>query len=158
MDSGPNVGDLLPGDCLLYTPSSLFGAIIKLKTWHSIAHVEVFAGAATSWASRDGKGVSRYPWRNTELAYILRPCVHLDLPAANAWATSIIGTPYGWLELLNFVGLSVEKKGMFCSQFVAEYYRHAGWHLFPEDRAAQVAPFEFLDLVDLGFAIIPLPK
>ncbi len=66
------------------------------------------------------------------------------------------GTPYGWMELLNFVGLPISGNGYFCSQFVADYYRHAGWHMFPEDPCQKVAPFEFLNLEGAGFMSIPL--
>ena len=142
---------LLPGDCLLYKPSSLFGQIIRIKTWHNVAHCEVYAGNAASWASRDGLGVASYPLRTDQLVYVLRPTVPLNLTAATAWATSVSGTKYGWLELLNFVGLPINAGGMFCSQFLTEYYRHAGWTMFIEDPPSRVAPFEFLNLVGAGF-------
>ncbi len=93
-----------------------------------------------------------YPWRNTELAHILRPTLPLGLAAANYWAEQRIGTPYGWLELLNFLNVTVRGHGMFCSEFVTHYYRQAGWPLFPHDDPAQIAPFQFLDLLGAGFA------
>lgn len=146
--------DLQPGDCLLYKPKGLFGQIIRLKTWHSISHVEMYVGDSMSYASRDGQGVNLYPWRDTELAYILRPKVPLNLPAGWAYARSMIGTPYGWLDLLAFMGITKNFPGIVCSAFVTEIYRHAGWRIFPTDTPEDIAPFEFLTLCGNGFAVV----
>ncbi len=146
---------LQPGDCLLYKPTGFFGAIIAVKTWHAVAHCEVYDGAGTSWASRDGIGVNLYCTRYHELAYVLRPTINIwDYQSANSYARSNIGTPYGWLELLNFVGITHRGAGLFCSEFLTYYYRAAGWNMFPEDDPAQVAPFEFLNLVGAGFTVV----
>jgi len=140
--------NLKPGDCLLYAPRGFFGWVIATKTWHKVAHVEVFAGLGpSSVASRDGIGVGRYPLRTSELEYVLRPRLPMDLACANRWFERVKGTKYGWLELANFVGVPVQNKGIFCSQFAAGYYRAAGLNLFPEDPPDKVAPFQFLDLV-----------
>ena len=149
--------DLKPGDCLLYGPVGFFGWVIATKTWHRIAHVEVYAGDGQSWASRDGVGFNKYPTRYAQLVQVLRPTVPLDLEKANAWAETKRGTKYGWVELLHFIGLTsllgcpLSDGGMFCSQAEVEYYRHAGWNLFPEDDPADVAPFENIELVGAGF-------
>jgi len=74
--------DLRRGDCLLYRPKGFFGWVIATKTWHPVAHVEVYAGNDHSWASRDGLGVNLYPIRMTELAYVLRPTAPVDLARA----------------------------------------------------------------------------
>ena len=144
-----------PGDCLLYSPKGFFGWVIATKTWHHVAHVEIFNGgtlaAAASFASRDGIGVGRYPLRTSELAYVLRPRKMLDLACANRWFERVKGTRYGWLELANFVGLPLHGGGIFCSQFAAGYYRAAGLDLFPEDPPEKIAPFQFLDLVGEAF-------
>lgn len=142
---------MIPGDVLLYRPASVFGWVIAVKTWHRCTHVEVYAGDAQSWASRDGLGFAKYPIRLSQLGWVLRPTRPLDLAAANRWAALKVGTPYGWLELLNFVGIPLDGHGMFCSDAIVEYLRRGGWAIFPEDRTTQVAPFEFLDLVGAGF-------
>jgi cell wall-associated NlpC family hydrolase len=147
----PFPADLKPLDCLLYRPKGVFGRIISVKTWHNISHVEVYAGDGMSFASRDGIGVDLYPWRNTELAYVLRPTVPVDATKAFAYARSMKGTPYGWLDLLAFVGLNVDFKGIVCSAFATEIYRKGGWHIFPTDLANDVAPFEFITLINNGF-------
>lgn len=151
-----NITDKLqPGDCLLYKPASLFGWVIWLKTWHDISHVEVYAGNGMSYASRDGIGVGKYPLRTSQLAWILRPSKPLaNLQRGFEYADDMKGTPYGWLELLAFVGIPVHFGGIVCSAFATELYRHAGWSLFPTDAAEDVAPFEFLNLADNGFTIV----
>lgn len=147
---------LKPGDCLLYKPSGFFGAVISIKTWHKVAHVEVYVGAGRSAASRDGKGVGVYETRTDGLAYVLRPIRSLDLNRGLRYALRSIGTPYGWFDLLNFIGLNVDTKGIVCSAFATEFYRACGWYLFPTDQANDVAPFEFLNLIGQGFDVIPV--
>jgi hypothetical protein len=155
---------LKPGDCLLYRPSGVFGRIIAIKTWHRISHVEVFIGTSTitdqteytSVASRDGKGVNFYQTRTSELAYILRPQASLDLAAGIRYARRLVGTPYGWTDLLNFIGFSIDAKGIVCSPFATGFYRACGFNIFPTDDINKIAPFQFLDLVGHGFEIIPI--
>ena len=150
----PSSPQLQPGDCLLYAPRGFFGWVIATKTWHKVAHVEVYDRLGFSYASRDGVGVGRYPVRMEDLAYVLRPQVSLNLDLGRAYAERVKGTKYGWLELANFVGLPVRNFGIFCSQFETAFYRACGWHIFPEVEPDQVAPFEFLDLVGQGFSLV----
>jgi cell wall-associated NlpC family hydrolase len=147
---------LRPGDILLYHPTPFqlkhfwtwpFGQLIRRHTGHAISHVEVYDGQRFSWASRDGKGVNRYPLRLSELSYVLRPTMPLDLRTARAWATGMIGTPYGWLALAEFLDFSIHTRGIVCSPFVASWLRQAGWNVFPEDPVDKIAPYQFLDLV-----------
>jgi hypothetical protein len=141
---------LRAGDILLYRPKGIFGRLIQMKTWHRISHVEIYAGNQQSYASRDGKGVECYPIRLTELAFVLRPTRPLDLVKGRAYFDSMRGTPYGWLDLLDFAGFNVDKKGIICSAFAAEYLRACGWNVFPTDKANLVSPFQFLDLIGSG--------
>jgi cell wall-associated NlpC family hydrolase len=135
--------NLREGDCLLYKPASVFGWIIKLKTWHPISHVEVYAGDGKSWASRDGKGVGLYPYRDSGLVGVYRPTVELDLPALRAYGVKMLGTPYGWADLLAFVGVTKDFKGIICSTFVTLLYRAGGFDPFNGEDALAIAPFEF---------------
>lgn len=144
---------LKPGDTLLYRPAGKFGLLIAVKTWHRISHVEVYDGNLKSLASRDGLGVDRYPLRLSELAYVLRPQVKLDLEAGRKYFDSLKGTPYGWLDLANFVGLPVDRGGIVCSPFATGFYRAAGWNIFPTDPVNKVAPFQFLDLLGPEYAV-----
>lgn len=133
------------GDVLLYAPKGIFGRIIALKTWHPIAHVEVAIDELKSVASRDGRGVSVYPFRASELSYVLRPRVPFSETRALAWFfKEANGKPYGWSDLANFIGLPVNKGGMFCSEFVTLYLRAGGVHVFEDEPAEKIAPFEFL--------------
>jgi hypothetical protein len=138
---------LKAGDIMLYRPKGLFGQLIRLKTWHSISHVEIYDGGLYSLASRDGLGVDRYPVRLEQLAYVLRAHVRLNLDAGRQYFDSMQGTPYGWLDLLNFFGFPVRAPGIVCSPFAAGFLRAAGWNVFPLDPVELVAPFQFLDLV-----------
>jgi hypothetical protein len=150
------VVDLKAGDCLLYSPTGIFGSLIALKTWHPIAHVEVYVGDhgyPMSVASRDGQGVNFYPLRTKQLAYVLRPTNPLDLACGLRYARRMTGTPYGWRDLLNFVGYKVDRHGIVCSPFATEFYRACGWNIFPLDTANQVAPFQFQSLVGNGFEV-----
>lgn len=141
---------LRPGDIMLYRPKGVFGRLIQVKTWHRISHVEIYAGGLQSYASRDGVGVDIYPVRVTELAYVLRPTAALDLEKMRAFAVSMKGTPYGWLDLLDFAGFNVDRKGIVCSAYATELLRAGGWHVFPTDKSNLVSPFQFLDLAGNG--------
>lgn len=141
------------GDILLYRPKGIFGRIIQIKTWHRISHVEIYAGQRLSYASRDGVGVDVYPYRLTELAYVLRPVPKLDLVKMQAYAVSMKGTPYGWADLLDFADLDVDRKGIICSAYATELLRAGGWNVFPADPSRKIAPFQFLDLVGDGVEI-----
>lgn len=142
--------DARAGDCLLYSPSSIFGAVISVKTWHAISHVEIAISPSESVASRDGQGVSRYPLRTDHLAAVLRPTVPLDLSTALNWFESVRGQGYDWLGLLRFswrseyVPSKLTANKMFCSEFATRFYRQAGFDPFPREDADAVAPFQFL--------------
>ncbi len=140
--------DLREGDCLLYGQSDLFGALTCLKTWSDTAHVEIYAGAGYSVASRNGKGVGRYFTRYDQLLHVLRPKTEFNHDAAQGWFyREACGQKYDWLGLLCFT-LAVKQGApdkMFCSEFAAKYYRaggfdpfHPGWH------ADKIAPGNFL--------------
>lgn len=138
-----------PGDCLLYTPSSIFGALISVKTWHAISHVEVYVGDGQSVASRDGQGVNLYPVRTAQLGYVLRPTSPVDLIQALRWFAKVKGQGYDWLGLLRFswrseyIPAKLTANKQFCSEFATRFYRQGGLDPFPREDADAVAPFEF---------------
>lgn len=133
-----------PADILLYRANSVFGRIIGIKTWSDIAHVEVSIGGGESVASRDGKGVGRYPHRSADLAHILRPVQPVDLEAALRWFRSMEGEPYGWLDLLAFVGWTGDAKGVVCSPFATQFLRAGGLPIFRGYPHNKIAPCYFL--------------
>lgn len=135
---------LRPGDVLLYRAKGLFGRIIAVKTWHPIAHVELYLGAGKSAASRDGQGTGIYPLRESELVTVCRPKVPLDLAAGRRWMLQQGHKPYGWLDLLQFVGLNIDTDGIVCSPFIALLVRVCGLDPFNGEPAVKIAPFQFL--------------
>lgn len=143
LDDPFNPALLKPGDILLYGPSSIYGWIIKLKTWHPISHVEIYDGNGMSWASRDGIGVNIYPFRSAQLAVVLRPTQPIDMVVAREWARHMVGVPYGWLDLLAFVGSKKRFKGIVCSPFVCRFAKVGGLNLFGPEPCHFIAPFQF---------------
>ena len=140
--------ELIPGDCLLYRPSTFFGWVIAVKTWNSISHVEVFAGNNTSVASRDGKGVNLYTFRKDDLAAVLRPRGGFNFAQAMEWFEKTAkGQGYDWLGILCF-SLAIKRGSpdkMFCSEFATNFYRAGGFEPFQSDYSADhVAPANFL--------------
>jgi len=138
--------DLKPGDVLLYAAGhDFFSWAIRLKTWHPVSHVEVSIGGGESVASRNGIGVNRYPTRYDGLAYVLRPTVPFQRGAALDWFTRHAkGLPYSWIDLANFLGVNIDKRGMFCSEFATLVLRAGGVPVFNAEPAIKVAPCEFL--------------
>lgn len=136
---------LKAGDVLLYKPKGIFGWLIWLKTWHPIAHVECYVGDGFAVASRDGIGVGKYPLRTSELAVICRPKpdILLNFTKAFVWFERQKGTPYGWADLLQFVGLNVDAAGIVCSPFIARFCRVLGYDPFNGEQAERIAPFQF---------------
>lgn len=150
-----------PGDCLLYTPTGVFGIAIAIKTWHSISHCECYVGQGQSVASRDGIGINQYPWRNTQLGYILRPNRPFNLGAAMDWFQGVRGEKYDWMGLLRFgwrakyVPHCLTDNKMFCSEFLTRFYRAGGMDPFPREDADAIAPFQFES--NPLFDLVPLP-
>lgn len=138
---------LQPGDCLLYAPGKgLFGWIISLKTWHSIAHCEGYLGQGLSVASRDGLGVGMYPFREAGLSAVWRPIVPFDQVRAQHWFWSVNGQKYDWLGLLRFAWRAkVRNDGnkQFCSEFLTRWYRAGGIDPFNGEDADAIPPYLF---------------
>lgn len=132
------------GDVLLYRGTGLYGRLIALKTWHPVGHVEISLGGGRSVASRDGKGVGEYDHRAKDLYAVLRPNVPFDAAAARRFFRKWQGTLYGWLDLLNFIGMNVDANGIVCSPFATRYLRAGGVPVFNTEPAEKIAPFQFL--------------
>ena len=154
---------LQPGDLILYAPSSLYGKLIAIKTWHSISHCELFTGNGQSAASRDGVGVGLYPLRTDHAAYVLRPqdAGVLDWVAFWKWFRTVNGQKYDWWGLLRFVwthelGPNQHAK-MYCSEFVVRAYRVMGSKAVSATEDADAfAPAPLL--ASSGLAVIATPK
>jgi hypothetical protein len=135
---------LVAGDVLLYHGRGLYGRIIQFHTGHPIGHVECYLGAERSFASRDRIGVNFYDLRTADLTYVCRPRIPFNLTAALAWAVPQIGTPYGWLDLLAFIDVNVDGKGIVCSPAVTLFQRAGTIEPFNGEPANKIAPFQFL--------------
>lgn len=139
---------ILPGDCLVYRPTSPMGWVIAVKTWARAAHVEGYFGRGWSVASRNGKGVNFYSVRVNGLCLVLRPKNPLNMPASMEWFHRFArGQKYDWMGLLCFT-LAVRQGAqdrMFCSEFLTRWYRQGGFHpVAPWIDADHVAPAQFV--------------
>jgi hypothetical protein len=133
---------LLPGDILLYSKCDFFGWVTSIKTFSPAVHVEMYEGNGMSLASRNGIGVNRYPFREKQLAAVLRPKQQINMAAVTTWFetefsrfsnTGVRGRPYGWLDLLRFYGIKIFTFGWICSQFVAKACLVGGLDVFAID-------------------------
>lgn len=150
MDSIAHLPALNPGDCLLYSGTSFWSWVIRIKTWSKISHVEVYDGSDRSLASRDGRGVDRYPVRWKNLVAILRPkgIEQQGMDMGKQWfETKARGQAYDWIGLLCF-SLAVSQGSrykQFCSEFANRFYKHAGFTAFhPDWPSDKIAPGQFL--------------
>lgn len=100
-------------------------------------------GAGESVASRDGQGVHFYPTRYDGLAAVMRPAT-FHLSDAMRAIIPLLGAKYGWWDLLNFMGLHINTKGIVCSSFATLVLRAAGVPVFDGLDANRVAPCHFL--------------
>lgn len=136
---------LQPGDVLLYKPKGFYGRMIQFHTGFPISHVEVVISETHAIASRDGQGVNTYPIRTSELKHVLRASLPFDRDAALVWfLREGKGQPYGWLDLLQFCGYSVNGKGMVCSPCATYVLRAGGIPVFRNVPAEKITPKDFL--------------
>ncbi len=140
--------DVRPGDCLLYGPRGLAGWIIAIKTWHRIAHVEIYVGDGRSVASRDGIGVDLYPLRE-DFTQVRRPTQPFDIVAALLWFQTVRGQAYDWWGLVRFVTwgrVSTQEeapRAQFCSELATRFYARGGFQPFGDEDADAIAPAQF---------------
>ena len=148
------MGQILPGDTLIYGPSEWYDYGIVIKTWSRACHVEIAVGGGQAIASRNGIGVNIYPLRMAQLIAVRRPAqpASFDFQAMMDWfsvpydprkGTGIRGQAYDWAGLLCFV-LAVKQGSphkMFCSEFWTRAHRAAKYPVIAEDwDADKVAP------------------
>ena len=141
---------LQPGDILLYGGRDLVSRLIQFRTWSDVSHIEIYADAGRSVASRNGIGVGQYPLRVAGLRRVYRPKVAFDFSAALKWFATVDGTKYGWADLLRFYLIDVPTTGLICSEFADLWFRNGGLPLFntnyPE---GAVCPGDFEKISDL---------
>ena len=111
-----------------YSP---FDLCISLCTFSRATHVEFTLDRDHVLASRPGLGADCYPRRTTGLRYVLRPVVPLDVENAVNWFYfNCKGKPYGWLDLLQFIGITVRTEGVICSQTTDLLFQNGAARIF----------------------------
>ena len=142
-----NVSGLMPGDVLLYAPSSFFGRAIAWMTSGNVSHVEVYKGGGISYASRDGLGVEEYPLRTEQLCGVLRSREPLDMTRMASTFANLKGHGYDWSAIAKFASGGKLQGGLgkeICSEFATIVLRAAGMHrLFGAETPDSIAPRDF---------------
>lgn len=121
--------DLQVGDILLYSSKDIIDDLIKWKEDGTVAHIEVYAGNGTSWASRNGVGCGQttWPFRLEGLAVVRRPVQFFDgAKAEQSFETKLKGQPYGFGDIEANIGLPDNGKGVDCSHAAAILCEDAG--------------------------------
>tara|TARA_R110000868_G_scaffold393840_1_gene664968 strand:+ start:182 stop:652 length:471 start_codon:yes stop_codon:yes gene_type:complete len=139
--------ELMPGDCLLYAPSGVFGRAIAWMTSGGVSHVEVYKGVGVSYASRDGLGTNEYPLRTENLCRVLRSRTALNMGRMGVAFEAMRGQPYDWKGILNTAlggAGDSSPKGNVCSAAATIWYRVAGLvRLFGAEEPEHITPRDF---------------
>lgn len=117
------------GDILLYSTKDIVDSLIEWKTSGTVAHVEIYAGNGTSWASRNGIGLGNgpYPFRIEGLVQVRRPIAYFDPEQAEiCFETKLKDLPYGFGDIEASVGIMESGKGVDCSHAAAILLEEAG--------------------------------
>lgn len=143
---------LKPGDIILYSPSSLIGLWIAIKTWSWVSHVETYIGHNQCIAARF-QGVNYWPLRNDKyVSYVLRPNKPFNVDKAKEWFNkNAKGDGYDLLGLFGFYGIKVPHwKHEFCSMISTMLYASGDFYPFNKNwPASKIAPAQFLQTNDL---------
>jgi len=121
--------DLHPGDILLYSTKTIVDDLIEWKTSGTAAHVEIYAGSNSSWASRNGIGCGSgaYPYRNAGLCMVRRPVQSFNVSVASAFFNANLkNQPYGFVDILDEIGIERKGGGVDCSHAAALLLEAAG--------------------------------
>ncbi len=145
--SKSGLGELKPGDHLLYERQGFAAWVIKKKTVSPFTHIEIFIGNGKTIGARND-GVHRYDLDLTNCTTVLRPAGHYDLDAALTWFDAEAeGQGYDWIGLyLSFWAQTWGRQNdkMFCSELALRFDRAAGFEPFtPAFDADACAPGDF---------------
>jgi len=147
MDATFDPSILLPGDIILYFTDDPVDYLIAVKTGKRVGHVEVYAGAGQSLASRNGVGVNQYPLRIDGAVCVRRPLGTFSFTAGLDWFTHTAkGQGYDWKGLATFTSLvnEGEEGKMFCSEFAVNFSRACGYNpCNPSQPAFETSPRDF---------------
>jgi hypothetical protein len=149
--------DLKAGDILLYSSNSLVDDLIEWKESGKVAHIEIYAGNATSWASRNVIGVGNEPWpfRADGLVEVRRPVQYFDIvKATNCFENKLKGLPYGLSDIGDNLGIKLKIRGVDCSHFAAILLEDSGCPQFAFDYPKQLVTPEHYRIVRENILII----
>lgn len=137
---------LQPGDLLLYKGTGFVNWAIRVKTWSSVDHCEIYLGDFESAGARLRGGVHTYPLRFHGLRYILRAKTPWDVEAAKAFHERCIAQDYDLAGLMSFylAGKGHAHKA-FCSEHNCRMMHEGGFYPFGRNQDAdRIAPGNFL--------------
>lgn len=155
----PDISQIKPGSILGYfTPDDAVDWIITRTG--PLAHIEIYEGNGMSLASRNGVGVSRYPFRAEGLTAVLTS-PKLDIEKFSAWFETVMGDAYDWAGLAGFVKGEVtqEIKHWFCSAVIAKGCQMAGTPMFnPLWSPSLITPSDFLKTAELSWEWVDVAR
>lgn len=143
--------ELQPGDILLYSPSSLVGWLIAIKTWTMLSHVECYIGGGRVIAARL-EGVNTYRERiDKYLSYVRRPTMPAGVvfDSAGAWNAvhQMLGTDYdiGAFEEFFNPWCKHRHASRVCSTVASKWLRGGGCQPFnPDISDDDISPAQLL--------------
>jgi len=133
------------GDLLVYSGGNPLSWAIKVKTWSSASHVEIYTADNVSIGANKG-GLKGRRFEEKHLYAVLRPAQPVDLQKAYAYWKTVEGQGYDTFGLLAFFRLgSGAKNKQICSEFCTNFYRAGGFDPFgPHCPSYNVSPSMFL--------------
>jgi hypothetical protein len=147
-----------PGDAALYRPHNPAGAIVALLTRARYCHVRLITDTTGATVEADLKGaiVGRIQPGDVIVSPPLTDAQRAKIPAI---AAGVVGTPYGFLDILALLLASfglrfrwlahrIERSDrLICSQLVDTVWHAADFDAFTDDRLPQdVTPGDIADL------------
>lgn len=158
MTDNPNVGDYF-----VQRGAGIFGVVIRAVTRSPVNHTGLLTDSDPAEVVEAlSQGVVRNPPPAEVTAWSTGTikCTPEQAKAAARFAESMIGTPYGWLNVIALGALQYgvrlpylirklqDKNTLFCSQLVDEAFRLAGVQLFDDGRLPMdVTPGDLYNLI-----------
>ena len=146
-----------PGDVALYRPHNTLGATVAWLTRARYCHVRLIVDEAGHTVEADLKGAIRGAVQKGDVI-VTAPLTDAQRAAIPALAAGVVGTPYGFLDILALLlaafGLRFRwlahrvgrSDRLICSQLVDVVWQAAGFHAFDDGRLPQdVTPGDIAD-------------
>lgn len=140
--------DLKPGDVLVYSGSSWWSRLIRIKTWSRATHVEmVSANGRKAYGAREDSGVGTWDLRIEGLVAVLRydGLDMLDVVEFHLRCTRP-RQGYDFLGLLRFFTWGAQSTDrQFCSEYVTRLLRAGGVRPFAPGLDADLVPPSYFE-------------